>query len=507
MKIQEKWNTLCRLLPEGSPVGATFQTEHNFYYYDTPTGKILRCNPLEYQVVNSLLSNQSQDFFAAYSEEAISEALDHLINAVQTQDILRFSAFPSMNTPEDYEDLINNHLHQMTLELTQRCNLRCGYCIYHEGCNKNRSFGSEDMTRETAFQAIEYAKNHSSKEETLHIGFYGGEPLLCYPLLLSCIHYALELMPDKRLYFAFTTNAVLLDEQMAAELSRIENISITVSLDGPKEYHDSYRTDLNGGGSFDATIRGMKLLADAFGYEQTKNHLLLNMVYAPPYSVQKLEQIQEFLDSLTWMHPDCNKYITYPDPESDRCIEEYARKSNNPSILPYLHKRDDSMYQYTAENPEKNVFTSRGLREQYLRIYNRTILDQAHGNLPMNGCCVPGQRKIYVSVNGTFSICEKVGDIPFIGKLSEGINVELVKKIYLEGYTQQSLEQCQTCWIGRLCGICYSRCYNSCGFDAAKKAAACSESRNSLKQSLISYFTRLEQDPHVFDQLSEFVVQ
>lgn len=38
-----------------------------------------------------------------------------------------------------------------------------------------------------------------------------------------------------------------------------------------------------------------KNLVDAFGYDRAKENILFSMVYAPPYSEERLEETQKFL--------------------------------------------------------------------------------------------------------------------------------------------------------------------------------------------------------------------
>ncbi|MFR6166737.1 MAG: hypothetical protein ACLUKE_00745 [Blautia wexlerae] len=58
-------------------------------------------------------------------------------------------------------------MQQVILEVTGNCNLRCEYCIYNEGYEENRNFNSENMSKETAFVAIDYLTEHGSEEVAL----------------------------------------------------------------------------------------------------------------------------------------------------------------------------------------------------------------------------------------------------------------------------------------------------------------------------------------------------
>lgn len=50
-------------------------------------------------------------------------------------------------------------------------------------------------------------------------------------------------------------------------------------------------------------------------YERAKKNILLSMVYAPPYSEERLKETQKFFEELTWLPLECVKFVTYPDEE------------------------------------------------------------------------------------------------------------------------------------------------------------------------------------------------
>ena len=52
--------------------------------------------------------------------------------------------------------------------------------------------------------------------------------------------------------------------------SEIPDLSVTISLDGPQKWHDLYRKNQGGQGSFQRTIEGLRHLVEAFGYELLK---------------------------------------------------------------------------------------------------------------------------------------------------------------------------------------------------------------------------------------------
>lgn len=62
------------------------------------------------------------------------------------------------------------------------------------------------------------------------------------------------------------TNATLVTQQWINLLNKY-HINIGVSIDGTKDYHDKYRIDHRGNGSYAAVTRGIKLLQGSLNSE------------------------------------------------------------------------------------------------------------------------------------------------------------------------------------------------------------------------------------------------
>lgn len=145
----------------------------------------------------------------------------------------------------------------MSLFLTQSCNLKCIYCYgdggeYGDGGN---------MEEKTAFQAIDWLLEQSGAIKKLHIGFFGGEPFLNYPLMKAVVEYAQKRVREagKRVDFNVTTNGTLLNDDKIAFIKE-HQISVMVSFDGPKEIQDAQRPYANGDGTYDDTVPKIKEL-------------------------------------------------------------------------------------------------------------------------------------------------------------------------------------------------------------------------------------------------------
>ncbi|NBI18937.1 4Fe-4S cluster-binding domain-containing protein [Neglecta sp. X4] len=94
--------------------------------------------------------------------------------------------------------MLERKIEKITLQVTQSCNLRCTYCIYSETGNfSQRSHSSLQMSFETAKRALDFCRAHSEDTTKIHIGFYGGEPLLSFPIIRQIIAYSEKIFSGK----------------------------------------------------------------------------------------------------------------------------------------------------------------------------------------------------------------------------------------------------------------------------------------------------------------------
>lgn len=107
----------------------------------------------------------------------------------------------------------------LVLVLTDRCNRSCRYCY------ADRQRGAS-MSFDVARRAIELARERSATP--LRIGFFGGEPLLNFPLLREIAEHA-ERVCDPSPRFSLTTNGDALTDEVATFFGGIDvDVSLSV---------------------------------------------------------------------------------------------------------------------------------------------------------------------------------------------------------------------------------------------------------------------------------------
>jgi uncharacterized protein len=143
------------------------------------------------------------------------------------------------------------------------CNLDCAYCFF---LSKEMLYpGSRfRMAEELLDSYLRQLIQAHSRVPEVTIAWQGGEPTL---MGLDFFRRSVELAerylnPGQRAAYTIQTNGTLLDPEWAA-FFREQRFLVGLSIDGPREIHDTYRVNKGGKGSFDEVMRGLALLRDA----------------------------------------------------------------------------------------------------------------------------------------------------------------------------------------------------------------------------------------------------
>ncbi|WP_374620037.1 radical SAM protein [Pandoraea sp.] len=155
---------------------------------------------------------------------------------------------------------------EVILKLAERCNIDCKYCYFFNKENKDYASNPPYMSSETARQFVKFLRSSAPnfKETTFQIDLHGGEPLMMkrerFEEIVTILKHGLS--DAAAVQFTVQTNALLIDEEWLALLSRL-NVYVGVSIDGPKSYHDENRVDKNGAGTYDRTVEKIALIKQA----------------------------------------------------------------------------------------------------------------------------------------------------------------------------------------------------------------------------------------------------
>jgi uncharacterized protein len=230
------------------------------------------------------------------------------------------------------------------LLLTDMCNLRCRYCYIEGAMPAGHSFSM--MSRETAIKAINlFARlisNNPLDRTVRHpiIIFYGGEPLLNKEVFLAALNEIDRLKKSSELpsnlIISLVTNTTLVDEEIVNAIVE-KGVSVSVSLDGPKDLHDANRRFANGKGTFQKVVENMQWLQKAGAKVSTS-------VTISPANIDQLEGVLKWLIS-EFQIRSLGFNMLLDLPELTQADENYARKATEKLINCYQIAREIGVYE------------------------------------------------------------------------------------------------------------------------------------------------------------------
>lgn len=153
-------------------------------------------------------------------------------------------------------------IHVIAKPAGPKCNLRCEYCFYLEKEDLFPGASRWKMSDETLEAFVrQYIEAQSDLVEEIDFAFQGGEPtLMGIPFFERVLELQKKYAPEgRRISNSLQTNGVLLDDQWCAFLKE-NDFLVGLSLDGPQEFHDRYRRDASGEGTFDRVVAALECL-------------------------------------------------------------------------------------------------------------------------------------------------------------------------------------------------------------------------------------------------------
>lgn len=481
-----------------------FKTDTAPYLYDVGTGKVMQLGQTEYQFLDVLVTTGMVEVALQQIKGNLNSVnlIERAINTIKQEHLLQAPVLSNFDiNPNSILDSAEHSLRQITLEMTQQCNMACKYCIYSSDHIDFRNFGNNHMTWETAKKAIDYALACSG--EALAVTFYGGEPLLEFGMIKRCVEYVQKNSRGKSITYSLTTNLTLMTHEIASFFSSISQFAIVGSIDGIKKIHDKNRVFHDGTGTFDKAIEGLKILVSAYG-KKAEQLISLSMVQAGAITEEILEQNMNFFNSLNWLQP-IKKRVSYVRTSSNVEMQAIMDSDKFSYSNPIGDWTLDTLLKQGTDKVN-TLFTYEFLDEHLSRIHNRILTDVPYPKYSLNGCCAPASRKLYITVDGKFHLCERIGKSPAIGNINTGLDRHILVQKYLLSYGKKSMPKCANCWAIRLCSVCYMDCYDENGFRPDLKDIACLRTKTMIERDLVDYHTLLERRPNFLNRLNQIML-
>ena len=240
----------------------TFKAVGQPMMLDVGSGAVHAIDDMAYDVLTLWNDHNEDEIKAELCGKYDVAELDEVIGELR-----QLEEMGALNSPDDYSYVELREpgvVKAMCLHAAHDCNLRCKYCFAATGdfCMGERKL----LSFEVGKAALDWLVEHSGKRVNLEVDFFGGEPLMNFPVIKELVEYGRSIEKEKNKHFKFTTttNCVALTDEIIDFLNA-EMQNVVISLDGRPEVHDRMRPTVNGKGSFDIIIDKAKRFAEKRG--------------------------------------------------------------------------------------------------------------------------------------------------------------------------------------------------------------------------------------------------
>ncbi len=434
-----------------NPGYVTFTVGNSCFLYDSATNGIIEIKSEVRAILNDYFKLERHDLIKAHPEiplETIDRAISYLDTAVNASGMLKPLepiTYFSLLDHAQYCQKIKADLTQLLLNVTETCNMACHYCSQRQLDHQLNKSGSGRMSWDTAKSSIDYFLANTSAEHQVNIGFYGGEPLLEWPLLMKCIHYIREFHASRDIRVSLVTNGTLLNDEILSSLV-LWDVYVQLSFDGPRSIHDDARVFKDGSGSHNRITCEVEKIRSIY-----PEYLIRNLSLHVTFNRQ--QDILEVFRYFNEVIPDdvqvSLKYVSGfssgPLALTQKMAVRHEEKLEQLIEYYFTALRSGSRFRY-------DIFWELFLEQ--LHLVDRVIGPSPETCWP-NHTCVPGTRRLFVTPEGFFTPCEKLCNTTWnIGDCSSGIEFSKVHSMFTT-FAEGCQNKCQGCWAYRLCSFCF----------------------------------------------------
>ena len=384
-------------------------------------------------------------------------------------------------------------LQHLVLTVTERCNLRCRYCLHDADLDWVRGHGECNMPVATALAAVAYFLDRARPNELPVISFYGGEALLEPELIRAVVAAARAHPRGAAVQFSIDSNGVLLDDRII-DLAVRERMFLQVSLDGPASEHDRHRVDAGGRPTHARIEAGLDRLLSRD--PSAADRLSLMVTLAPPVDVAAVAAY--CADFPPFRRHGITRRPRLRVSRADLRGHDWpATRQEHQALAATLAAEENRFLEAMAAGSrhEAGPVASALCESVLIRWHHRDRSPLGRARVP-GGNCRPGRRKLHVMPDGSLHPCERTGDVMPIGSVATGIEPVRVRKLQKDFHGAAS-NRCAQCWAVRGCALCFaSQASCSDGPESPTvPAQLCEAHRRSREQQLMLVARSLQMPP------------
>lgn len=467
-------------------------SKDNSYIYDA-CSNIIIYSPIPYKKLNKSLINICHDGVDDKNRAISRHSSKEVSNYIELIEKLkeRYACFchtdNTLKTKYD-KDFFLKEIHnvgQLILEVTQKCNFRCFYCIYSGKYNYLRSHSNRSMTFEIAKKSIDIfrslVRTRQRSSNPISIAFYGGEPLIEFPLITKCVKYIYEKFNKEEVYLLITTNGSILNDKIAAFLVN-NRIHINISLDGPADEHDKNRIFQNGKGTFNTVWNNISYLKKYYNDYYSK-YVGFQITISKNHKIKSIKRFFEIQGLISSKKTRINSVYEGTNYEH---VKEYIEQKVEIKELYRLYKTK-------IIKRKQDIFLDAYFEQDF-----HDLIDKYYRPIEriekFTATCFPACQKIFVSSVGDFHACEKINHYFPFGDYKKGIDIKRILSIWNQ-YETNVCKSCFKCISVQFCHVCMATVAKDGYFDASEE---CEYYRKRVPSLIKEFIDISEQQAEAF---------
>jgi len=421
----------------------TFKSDNNNHYLlNQSKRRILPLHPDIYEIIQYYLQDKIIDWEnIRYLKQ--KNFFDFLVK-YEIIDKRNIESTHNKFSINDISDSLND-ISDITIELTENCNLNCYYCT-HGLLYSDKKRNKGDISFDKIRRLFVFLKNEgafsSLQIRVINIGFYGGEPLVAFDLIKKTVQYIKDNFESKtiKFRFGFTTNGILLKKYIDFLVQN--NFQISVSLDGSKR-HNQYRVDFNNKNSSKIIEKNLLWIRNKYPDFYEKINIMTVLHDKNPRN-----EVDNYMKNILNKNPNYSSITTIDtNPTKQKEIQEIA-------INQYIHN--------SKKNPidrDTIVELNTHRNNNYFRNYEMLIKknEEIRKVKCSTGTCMPFSKRLYLTVDGKIYPCERVSENDYLGEITNNhinLNLYTISNFYNDIYSSLWKSHCQNCYNIISCNKC-----------------------------------------------------
>ena len=352
----------------------------------------------------------------------------------------------------------------LTLTLTRRCNLNCRYC-FEDKYPKSQQIMNFDLAK----KIISFYMEKDEMYREILIDFFGGEPLLAFPLIQQIVEWVNSKTWNKKYLFSIGTNGTILTDDIKDWMRKNrKHLEVGVSFDGSKKAHDISRDN-----SYDVVWKNLPFFRENWPNQTIKMTICAETIPFVAESVIEMEEMglpftANVIFEDIWGKPN----------EKKKLLDTYANQ---------LLKLVD----YYAAHPNLYPVTLLDRKIEHTRLKNDKP-DETVDKKAIKRFCGSGHEMVMVDTDGNKYPCHRFA--PWI----TGRSAPQKKQNH---QTQWLPKECDTCKLVSVCPTCVGFNFELNGDSSIRSTFHCEALKLEVLASAKLQAVRIDQNKHNSNKL------